>query len=368
MAAISDLHLPDLSVKGFRGIKDLSISRLGRVTLFAGKNGVGKTTLLDAVRLYAARGRYAVLAGILQDREELTETVEEDGDGRLTPNWDALFYGRHASEAFISIGSIRRDQYLNIGMGPLSPNTTRQLERHIPDHLIDDEIQSLQVEFKSSKKEIPILSSMPGRRYRMFLDDESESPSEIRYESLGPGLLDNIRLARSWDKVALTDDEVRAGEALNLIFDDSVVRVAVIGDERRSRYGRRIVAKIKDQERPVPLKSLGDGAVRLFGVALALANSQGGFLLIDEVENGIHHSIQPDFWKMVLKTAHENNVQVLATTHGWDCVVGFARAATDLDEVEGILVRLEQDGEKIRAIEYSEDDLNIAAEQGIEVR
>lgn len=47
---------------------------------------------------------------------------------------------------------------------------------------------------------------------------------------------------------------------------------------------------------------------------------------------------------------------------------GFARAATDLDEVEGILVRLEREGEKIHAIEYAEDDLNSAAEQGIEVR
>ena len=70
MAATSALPLPDLSVKGFRGIKDLSISRLGRVTLFAGKNGVGKTTLLDAVRLYAARGSYAVLSDILRNREE----------------------------------------------------------------------------------------------------------------------------------------------------------------------------------------------------------------------------------------------------------------------------------------------------------
>ena len=28
---------------------------------------------------------------------------------------------------------------------------------------------------------------------------------------------------------------------------------------------------------------------------------------------------------------HDNNVQVLATTHSWDCVRGFARATTALD-------------------------------------
>ena len=61
MTDTSRLHLPDLTIKGFRGIDELSIPRLGRVTLLAGKNSVGKTTVLDAVRVYAARGRYSTL-------------------------------------------------------------------------------------------------------------------------------------------------------------------------------------------------------------------------------------------------------------------------------------------------------------------
>ena len=72
----------------------------------------------------------------------------------------------------------------------------------------------------------------------------------------------------------------------------------------------------------MPLRTLGDGAMRCFAVALALAKSTNGFLLIDEAENGIHHSIQPKFWNMVLQTAQRNNVQVIATTHSWDaCAV-----------------------------------------------
>ena len=163
--------------------------------------------------------------------------------------------------------------------------------------------------FKARKQAVPVfflsglLSTprlMSGRHSllgsRAFLhDDDAEFPPEIRCESLGPSLPSNESMARFWDKVALTDDEDQAVQALQLIYGSDVQRVTMIGDDRRSRYGRRAVVKIKGQPQPVPLKSLGDGAVRLFGVALALANSQGGFLVIDEAENGIHHSVQRDF-------------------------------------------------------------------------
>ena len=118
----------------------------------------------------------------------------------------------------------------------------------------------------------------------------------------------------------------------------------------------------------MPLKSLGDGAVRIFSIALAIANSRDGFLLIDEAENGIHHSVQADFWKMVMKTSFENNVQVLATTHSWDCVVGFSRAAIEMEEAEGRMVRVDRVGDQMRIVEYTEEDLQVVTRQRIEVR
>ena len=71
---------------------------------------------------------------------------------------------------------------------------------------------------------------------------------------------------------------------------------------------------------------------------------------------------------MVLESAHANDVQVLATTHSWDCVRGFAYAAAETDSTDGILVRLDRDERGLRAVEYSEEDLKIAADQSIEVR
>ena len=380
------LHLPSLSIKGFRGIKELSIPSLGRVTLFVGKNGVGKTTLLDAVRVFAARGRYSVLADILRQHDELTDAIDEDGDEMFVPNWEALFHGWHSSpDEPISIGLVGLEgetSPLCIRTVPISKRNLAQFlddEKIIPEYFLDDDVKAIQIEFQGAKQEMPIGNlgvRIPFRfMRRIWRNDETQLLSEILCESLGPSLLSNADVARFWDKVALTEDETRALEALNLLFGD-IDRAAVVGTSKETplpfppygRHGRRAVVKLKGQERPVPLKSLGDGAVRLFGVALALANSQGGFLVIDEAENGIHYLMQRDFWRMVLKTAYANNVQVLATTHSWDCAAGFAQAAVDVEEVKGMLIRLEEDGDQMRVVEYSEDALKIAAERGIEVR
>ena len=106
MAGAEPLHLPDLTIRGFRGIDELSISRLGRVTLLAGKNAVGKTTVLDAVRVYVSRSDYRVLHDLLTGREEVSPAVDEDGNGALEPDWSALFHGRDVPEdAHVAIGA-----------------------------------------------------------------------------------------------------------------------------------------------------------------------------------------------------------------------------------------------------------------------
>ena len=204
-------------------------------------------------------------------------------------------------------------------------------------------------------------------RKRGLFNGSDQVPQEIPYVKLGPGLVSNSTIDLLWREVALTDAEDRSISAVRLAANQSVDRIAVVSTSN----GRRteILVRLNGSEVPVPLKSLGDGALRLFAIALALANCQDGFLLIDEVENGMHYSIQPDLWNMVLNSAQKNNVQVIATTHSWDSVVGFARSTLQNEGVECAIVRLQRTkDQQIVAIEYSEDEIRVAAEQGIEVR
>ena len=357
------LHLPDLTIKGFRGIDQLTIPRLGRVTLLAGKNGVGKTTVLEAVHVFAARGRFSALSDLLSRRGEVHVGSDDNGAGTSELDALSLFHGRVSEDATILIGREYPSEQLRIEMTSLAKVRSTLLN-------LADPVPGLSVSFRGKKQ---VRWFIPSGGLNEFsrshrLPDNHEPEPRLTCEYLGPDVLREGELARLWDKVALTDAEQRAVSSLQLVAGSTVSGVALVGDGRPNGGGRRTVVRLTGYDRPVPLKSLGDGAVRLFGIALAIANSRGGFLLIDEAENGIHHTAQYELWKLVLQMADANDVQVLATTHSWDCVRGFAYAAAEIGEDEGMLVRLDRDDSGLRAVEYSEEDLKVAADQGIEVR
>lgn len=111
--------------------------------------------------------------------------------------------------------------------------------------------------------------------------------------------------------------------------------------------------------------------VHLFQLGLALANAAhvgwSSFLLVDEIENGLHYSVHEDLWRFVFRLARELKVQVFATTHSWDCIEAFQRAAQE-DPSEGCLIRLGWKRDEVVATVYDENDLAVVTRDQIEVR
>ncbi len=75
--------LNSLRIQGFRAFRDLEIAPLGRVNLLVGRNNVGKTTVLEAVRLFAhGWGALGLVGRVLQDRDEHIRS-EVEGEPQL---------------------------------------------------------------------------------------------------------------------------------------------------------------------------------------------------------------------------------------------------------------------------------------------
>lgn len=383
----NELHLRNLVVSAFRGINSLRIPSLRRVTLFVGQSGVGKTTLLEAIRIYASRGKASELANILRNRGEISAATNEDGEEIDSPNFLALFYGRGVeNEQTISIGCTDSLKQVRIQPRLLKLNDLGELGFYDFDSFNYRKAWQLRVSYGQTQFTVPWIYASTGtgdscmflgqryRRSRRHIStvekQDYEPPSDVQCLNLGPDLMSTQSIAQLWGEIALTDDEEQTIEALRLVFGNGVQRVAVISRDEASPRKHRldVLVRIRGLATPVPLQSLGNGAIRFFGTALALATSRNGFLTIDEAENGIHHSLHRDYWRMILQMACNNNTQVIATTHGWDCVRGFAQAVSEMKNTEGALIRLEERNGTLRAVPYSSDSLLTATVQGIEMR
>ena len=62
--------LDSLRIKNFRSLQDFEIPKLGRVNLLVGKNNSGKSTVLEALRLYAGNAQRPLLDAIAQEHDD----------------------------------------------------------------------------------------------------------------------------------------------------------------------------------------------------------------------------------------------------------------------------------------------------------
>jgi AAA15 family ATPase/GTPase len=168
-----------------------------------------------------------------------------------------------------------------------------------------------------------------------------------------------------WDNITLTEKEKYVIDALKII-EPLVERIAFIEEGAGNRSA---VIKLSNTNNVYPLRSMGDGINRILTIILALVNSDNGFLLIDEFENGLHHSIQEKLWEIIFDLSNKLNVQIFVTTHSEDCISGFENVLNSPQNIlNGKLFRLDNINGKVKQVEYTNDELKIAIENDIEIR
>ncbi len=336
--------LKTVTIKNFRLFKEFDIANLESVNLIVGKNNVGKSSLLEALYLLVNPDTFSVLPKLLESRGEFSQQ-----------NYDLthLFWGHHLqNESLISI------QSENINLKITFPNN----QLPVFNEGEPSQQKRLVLEYQGTE-------SHGGSRYelsfdrRAWLGYESQTQSSSNYvDTKG---INYETLAELWDTITLTPKE---DDVINMlqILEPTAERISF---QSRQTHNSGILIKCRGQDKPFPLGSMGDGMYRILAMAIALANSENGYLFIDEIDTGLHYRTITDLWNLIFKTAERLNVQVFATTHSSDCLVSFTEAL-NLPQNEGLgkLFRLERRQEKIVAVEYGSEDLTTAMREDIEVR
>jgi ABC-type branched-subunit amino acid transport system ATPase component len=190
--------------------------------------------------------------------------------------------------------------------------------------------------------------------------------------------------AELWDDVIRANRKSRVLEALQVFLDDVVdvnwiaqpdLKLHFSGSSVRrapdDTSSRVPLVSTKEAEEAVPLSTYGEGVSRSMNILLALCTAEDGVLLIDEIENGLHHSAQRDVFNLIFQTARDLNVQVFATTHSYDALKAFEKVANEHEDEEGMLVQLRRrrvEPYDIAAVTADEEELAGALQSHVDPR
>lgn len=386
--------LKSLLIQNFRGLEDFYVPKLGQVNLIVGKNNSGKSSVLEALRLYAGNASRAVLEEIANSHDEKYRYAEKDSEdlseelpfqaffsGRVFPDRDGIgiVIGESQESAdCLKIEHVFLEEYED-NLTDESGNTiTRNRRRPVQKSEItnfSDEIIRNGLMITKGDRSASFALDVLGPRFR---PSSLEVPGTIPCSVVPTQFVSMNDLAREWDKVVLSKDALFVENALRAIAKDLEGLAFVESGEGYTATGRREtrrMAKVKlgSLQRPVPINSLGDGLVRVLQLMLKIFPAKGGMLLIDEFENGLHYSVQEDIWSLVFQQAKSLGIQVFATTHSWDCIKSFSYIAKEHQDVEGVLFRvgrsmLDSNKGKVISTVFDEDQLYDITQSDLEVR
>jgi len=316
--------LDHLHIQYFKCFRDLRIEPLGRVNLITGKNNTGKTSLLEAIILRNFVWNPGQLGA-------LRPIHQPDENGNHNAYWLdtylSLFYRREPSSSFFINGR-------KYSLEGVDSNDFKQL-------------------------------SLGGSRATVQKATLKADPVDhIQYDFIASSSYDFEHLNHLWSRVALTPKEEEILKFLRSI-EPRVLRVSML-----EKFGpKQLYVLLDGDNEPTPISRLGEGVSRFLTLVTTLVNVEDGIMIVDEVDNGLHHSVQGHMWNYLFKYANAYNVQLFATTHSADCVEAFAAVGSqEAYRNDGRLIRLYRKNGEIGEVDFDIETVQAAVEGNIEMR
>jgi len=349
-----------LIIKNFRCFQDFTLDNIRPVTLIAGANNAGKSTILESLFLFVDRYESGVFFKLNNGRgiDELC----------LMPKmvWEPLFanmnINNNISICVINDGELQTAIFgkdNSVSISSISPSLLKNQELGMP--IANSYPLKLWYEDNTNKDisyfiitERGVTRSSPG--------PVKIITSLIYYISSKTHI--NPQDAAEWySKVELTGDKAKCIEILKLLNNQvRDLSVILIGGIAQIFVDLGLASRL-------PINMLGDGILKLMHITLIMLTNPGAIILIDEIENGFHYSFYPKLWQIIGKLSTETKCQVFATTHSYECINGASILTTNADTPELFrFIRIDQSDGRIIPHIFDNDSFEYAVKNNWEIR
>ncbi len=341
--------IENLSIKGFRGIEALEVPRCGQINVVVGRNGSGKTRLLEAAFALMFRANAEVFPSLAKLRG-----VSQELPARLiADNYRDSFATRGQQEARVAghIAGTRRENVLRSLPGELA-------ELSVPGGgSVGHGASATALAVFEIQTHESAMSTSHGHQGYMLSDGRWWVPRASPLVA-GAGFLlrtpkrsiSSSRLAQQWTAVEEQGAPMREMivDALRSV-DPGVHGLRLVALESG-------VAQLRVDYRELglcPVELLGDGVVEAIHYLTMLVQSQGGVVLVDEFGTALDARNLDIVVRTFVATAKALDVQLFLSTHSLE-VVDALLADSPTDHVLVMQMKSDAGAVSVETLDHGE--------------
>lgn len=353
--------ITQLELKNFRCFRELILNELKPITIFTGGNGVGKSTILEGLFLLFDRNNCDVFRKINAFRG-LTHMYPLPSN-----QWEHLFWKKQMDNP-LSIDMIwnERKETLSIEKSEsFSYNGFINLPGDVRSQIPTTSLP------KSYPIKVTYSTSDANEMYHLVLTDtyiQQHSSAPLSTETRTIHYISSRTVPNIAELMTYLKDNGLVERLVSCLkFIDTRIKDVYLGVDAGAFDVRVNMGSFSG----VSVNNLGDGINKLFYIVLILLTSPKSIVLIDEIENGFHHSRLFDIWNVLAELTDESGSQIFLTTHSYECLENAAKLQANNPELFSKLfqlIRLEWQDDQIVPHKYGVDSFSFALANNWEVR
>ena len=296
-----------ISIENFRCFENTKIEGFEQINLIGGQNNAGKTALLEALYLGGEPWENTIQI-LLNNRDEslkLYEKAEEQP-------FKNFFYRQNENKAI----TITIEKY------NLPTRKTDVTSSVYTENQDDDLIERAALKIEGFDDNILIhnssINTMLNNERRIipardFIDKIIFIPARGKASDFGS----------VYKKIVIAGNKEYLLDAFRLI-EPEIIEVEYITNQ---------LLLMRKGENLMPINVFGDAMMKLCTIVMPFILGKHKIILIDEIENGIHHANQRKFWKMLFDLAKKFDIQVFATSHSAEMIAAFQDVGKNKESV-----------------------------------